>query len=85
MEETASETAQSENEGRSKLAMVAAATGTVAGIAGGLAYAARDTRRRVLGVPLGKRGRFQRAAGDAIDRARDEAGRLKERVPTRSA
>jgi hypothetical protein len=55
--------------GKGKVAAVAAGTGAaVAGIAGGIAVAARDTRRRVLGVPFGKRSRFQRAASSVVER-----------------
>jgi hypothetical protein len=63
--------------GRSKVAAVAAGTGAaVAGIAGGIAVAARDTRRRVLGVPLGKRSRFQRGASAVVDKVQEPARRL---------
>jgi len=63
--------------GRSKAAAVAAGTGAaVAGIAGGIAVAARDTRRRILGVPLGKRNRFQRAAGTVVDKVQEPARKL---------
>jgi hypothetical protein len=63
--------------GRSKAAAVAAGTGAaVAGIAGGLAVVARDTRRRVLGVPIGKRSRFQRGASTVVDKVQEPARRL---------
>jgi hypothetical protein len=63
--------------GRSKVAAVAAGTGAaVAGIAGGIAVVARDTRRRVLGVPLGKRNRFQRGASAVVDKVQEPARRL---------
>jgi hypothetical protein len=63
--------------GRSKAAAVAAGTGAaVAGIAGGIAVAARDTRRRVLGVPVGKRNRFQRGASAVVDKVQEPARRL---------
>src|SRR5918999_2238657 len=63
--------------GKGKVAAAAAGTGAaVAGIAGGIAVAARDTRRRVLGVPVGKRGRFQRAASTVVDRAQEPVRRL---------
>jgi hypothetical protein len=63
--------------GKSKVAAVAAGTGAaVAGIAGGIAVAARDTRRRVLGVPLGKRNRFQRGASVVVDKVQEPARRL---------
>lgn len=55
---------------KSKAAAVAAGTGAaVAGVVGGIAVAARDTRRRVLGIPIGKRSRFQRGAGVVADAA----------------
>ena len=70
-------TAQDDAGGKGKVAAVAAGTGAaVAGIAGGIAVAARDTRRRVLGVPVGKRGRFQRAASTVVDRAQEPVRRL---------
>jgi hypothetical protein len=63
--------------GRSKVAAVAAGTGAaVAGIAGGIAVAARDTRRRVLGVPVGKRSRFQRGASAVVDKVQEPARKL---------
>jgi hypothetical protein len=62
---------QDDGGGKGKAAAVAAGTGAaVAGLAGGIAVAARDTRRRVLGVPLGKRSRFQRAASTVVERVR---------------
>ena len=68
---------ETEGGGKGKAAALAAGTGAaVAGIAGGIAVAARDTRRRVLGVPLGKRSRFQRAASTVVDRAQEPARRL---------
>ena len=61
-----------------KAAAVAAGTGAVvAGAAGGIAVAARDTRRRVLGIPIGKRSRFQRGASVVAD----AAGTVVEKVP----
>ncbi|MBD0282003.1 MAG: hypothetical protein ICV69_07395 [Thermoleophilaceae bacterium] len=67
--------------GRAKAAAVAAGTGAaVAGIAGGIAVAARDTRRRVLGLPIGKRSRVQRAAGTVVDKAQEPAKKLIARV-----
>jgi hypothetical protein len=63
--------------GKGKAAAAAAGTGAaVAGIAGGIAVAARDTRRRVLGIPVGKRSRFQRAASSVVDRAKAPARKL---------
>ena len=69
---------------KAKAAAVAAGTGAaVAGMAGGIAVAARDTRRRVLGIPIGKRSRFQRgasvvadAAGTVVEKAREPARRV---------
>jgi hypothetical protein len=55
---------------KSKAAAVAAGAGAaVAGVAGGIAVAARDTRRRVVGIPVGKRSRFQRGASVVVDTA----------------
>ena len=63
--------------GKGKVAAAAAGTGAaVAGIAGGIAVAARDTRRRVLGVPVGKRSRFQRTASTVVDKATQPARKL---------
>ena len=63
--------------GKAKVAVAAAGTGAaVAGIAGGIAVAARDTRRRVLGVPVGKRSRVQRTASTVVDKATQPARRL---------
>jgi len=69
---------------KSKAAAVAAGTGAaVAGVAGGIAVAARDTRRRVMGIPIGKRSRFQRgasvvadAAGTVVEKVREPAKRV---------
>jgi hypothetical protein len=66
--------------GKGKVAVAAAGTGAaVAGLAGGIAVAARDTRRRVLGVPLGKRSRFQRTASVVVDKAMEPGRRLTSR------
>ena len=63
--------------GKGKVAAVAAGTGAaVAGIAGGIAVAARDTRRRVLGVPLGKQSRVQRTASTVVEKATEPARKL---------
>jgi hypothetical protein len=63
--------------GKGKMAAAAAGTGAaVAGIAGGIAVAARDTRRRVLGIPLGKRSRVQRTASTVVDKATQPARKL---------
>lgn len=71
-----------------KVAAVAAGTGAaVAGAAGGIAVAARDTRRRVLGIPIGKRSRFQRgasvvagAAGTVVEKVPEPAKRVGSRL-----
>jgi hypothetical protein len=66
--------------GKGKAAAAAAGTGAaVAGIAGGIAVAARDTRRRVLGVPVGKRSRFQRTASTVVDKTTGPARKLASR------
>jgi hypothetical protein len=63
--------------GKGKAAATVAGTGAaVAGIAGGIAVAARDTRRKVLGVPVGKRSRFQRTASTVVDKAKEPARKL---------
>jgi hypothetical protein len=72
-------TQETEGQGGGKAKVAAAAAGTgaaVAGIAGGIAVAARDTRRRVLGIPLGKRSRFQRTASTVVDKAKEPGRRL---------
>lgn len=51
---------------KGKVAAVAGAGAAVAGIAGGIAVAARDSRRRVLGVPLGKRSRLEETASTVV-------------------
>ena len=51
---------------KGKVAAVAGAGAAVAGIAGGIAVAARDSRRRVLGVPIGKRGRLEETASTVV-------------------
>jgi hypothetical protein len=69
---------------KSKAAAVVAGTGAaVAGVAGGIAVAARDTRRRVVGIPIGKRSRFQRGAsvvadtaGTVVEKVREPAKRV---------
>ena len=62
--------------GKGKVAAAAGTGAAVAGIAGGIAVAARDTRRRVLGVPVGKRSRVQRTASTVVDKATQPARRL---------
>jgi hypothetical protein len=69
--------AASSEGGKGKVAVVAAGAGAaVAGIAGGIAVAARDTRRRVLGVPVGKRSRVQRTASGVVEKAQEPARKL---------
>jgi hypothetical protein len=51
---------------KGKLAAVAGAGAAVAGLAGGIAVAARDSRRRVMGVPLGKRSRLEETASTVV-------------------
>ena len=76
-EPVAQETDGQDGGGKGKVAAAAAGTGAaVAGIAGGIAVAARDTRRRVLGVPVGKRSRVQRTASTVVDKATQPARKL---------
>jgi 1-aminocyclopropane-1-carboxylate deaminase/D-cysteine desulfhydrase-like pyridoxal-dependent ACC family enzyme len=73
----AQETEDQGGGGKAKVAAAAAGTGAaVAGIAGGIAVAARDTRRRVLGIPVGKRSRVQRTASNVVDKATQPARKL---------
>ena len=51
---------------KGKLAAVAGGGAAVAGLAGGIAVAARDSRRRVLGVPVGKRSRLEETASTVV-------------------
>jgi hypothetical protein len=62
--ETKTEPASKGHKG--KVAAVAGAGAAVAGIAGGIAVAAKDSRRRVLGVPIGKRGRLEETASAVV-------------------
>jgi hypothetical protein len=67
--QTTAENGSPENEAKGnkgKLAAVAGAGAAVAGLAGGIAVAARDSRRRVLGVPLGKRSRLEETASTVV-------------------
>jgi hypothetical protein len=76
-EEAVTQENEEQSGGKGKAAAAAAGTGAaVAGIAGGIAVAARDTRRRVLGIPVGKRSRFQRAASGVVDRAKGLGSRF---------
>jgi hypothetical protein len=77
--QTAPEATESEESrgGKGKAAAVAAGTGAaVAGIAGGIAVAARDSRRRVLGVPLGRRSRVQQTASTVVDKVQEPVRRV---------
>jgi hypothetical protein len=59
--------AEAEGKGnKGKVAAVAGAGAAVAGIAGGIAVAARDSRRRVLGKPIGKRSRLEETASTVV-------------------
>jgi hypothetical protein len=59
--------AEAEGKGnKGKVAAVAGAGAAVAGIAGGIAVAARDSRRRVLGRPIGKRSRLEETASTVV-------------------
>jgi hypothetical protein len=63
--------------GKGKIVAVAAGAGAaVAGIAGGIAVAARDTRRKVLGVPVGKQSKVQRTASTVVDKAAEPARKI---------
>ena len=63
--------------GKTQAVAVAAGAGAaVAGLAGGFVVAARDTRRRVLGVPVGKRTRMQQTAGTVVDRVHEPVRRV---------
>lgn len=61
----ATETDTTTKSGKAKIA--AAAAGTGAAVAG-IAIAARDSRTRVLGVPVGRRGKLERGASAVVDR-----------------
>ena len=65
----ANETESEAKGGKGKVAAVAGAGAAVVGIAGGIAVAARDSRRRVLGVPLGKRSRLEETASSVVGKA----------------
>jgi hypothetical protein len=76
-------TSESSDAGGSKSKAAAVACAAVAGVAGGIAVAARDTRRRVVGIPIGKRGRLQRGAsvvaataGAVVEKVREPAKRV---------
>lgn len=64
--------------GKGKIVAVAAGAGAaaVAGIAGGIAVAARDTRRKVLGVPVGKQNKVQRTASTVVGKATEPARKI---------
>jgi hypothetical protein len=65
----ATETESEAKGSKGKVAAVAGAGAAVVGIAGGIAVAARDSRRRVLGVPLGKRSRLEETASSVVGKA----------------
>jgi hypothetical protein len=65
------------------VAVVAGTGAAVAGIAGGIAAAGRDTRRRVLGVPIGKRSRLQEAAGSVVEKVEQPAQWVGSRLTSR--
>jgi hypothetical protein len=78
---TSTESAASpENESKSNMGKVAAVAGAgaaVAGLAGGIAAAAaRDTRRRVLGVPIGKRSRVEQTASSVVGKVGEPAKKV---------
>ena len=68
--------------GRAKV-VVAAGGAALAGLAGGVAFAARDTRRRVIGLPLGRRSGIQKAAGSLAGRVGGTVRGVGERLPVR--
>jgi hypothetical protein len=75
--DAATETPSEARAGKGKAAAVAAGTGAaVAGIAGGIAVVARDTRPRVLGVPLGRRSRAQQTASSVVDKVQEPVRRV---------
>ena len=73
--ETGTDEAKSGGKGKA-VAMAAGAGAAVAGIAGGIAVAARDTRRRVLGVPVGKRSSVQQTASTVVDKVQEPVRRV---------
>jgi hypothetical protein len=75
--DAATEASSESRAGKGKTAAVAAGTGAaVAGIAGGIAVVARDTRPRVLGVPLGRRSRAQQTASSVVDKVQEPVRRV---------
>ena len=68
---------------RGKVAAVAGAGAAVAGIAGGIAVAARDSRRRVLGVPIGKRGRLEGTASTVVGKVGEPVKKVGSQVGSR--
>jgi hypothetical protein len=65
---------------KGKVAAVAGAGAAVAGIAGGIAVAARDSRRRVLGVPIGRRGRLEETASTVVGKVGEPVKKVGEPV-----
>jgi hypothetical protein len=68
---------------KGKVAAVAGAGAAVAGIAGGIAVAARDSRRRVLGVPIGKRGRLEETASTVVGKVGEPVKKVGSQVGSR--
>jgi hypothetical protein len=65
--DTTADNGSPDNDAKSNKGRLAAVAGAaVAGLAGGIAVAARDSRRRVLGVPLGKRSRLEETASTVV-------------------
>jgi hypothetical protein len=61
---------------KGKVAAVAGAGAAVAGLAGGIAVAARDSRRRVLGMPIGKRSRVEETASSVVEKVGEPARKV---------
>lgn len=78
----AADSAQGGPAGRAKL-VLAAGGAALAGLAGGVAWAARDTRKRVMGMPLGRRNGLQKSVGTAVERVSGTARGLGQRLPAR--
>jgi hypothetical protein len=75
----AADTPENESKGKGnkgKVAAVAGAGAAVAGLAGGIAVAARDSRRRVLGVPIGKRSRVEETASSVVEKVGEPARKV---------
>jgi hypothetical protein len=78
----AADTPENESKGKGnkgnkgKVAAVAGAGAAVAGLAGGIAVAARDSRRRVLGMPIGKRSRVEETASSVVEKVGEPARKV---------